>query len=124
MDEVNSDYHDEFLSLLQKEHLKYEPGEFNCYCNDGFTLLEILTERVSNMTYTEYIEENICKLLSMNHTGTMWNTDINHLAPVYVNGKVKIAPECAQLIGAGGNLEVPLLIERNNMFGLLLRVLI
>lgn len=101
-DEINMDYHDTFLSLLQKEQLKYEPGRFNCYCNDGFTLLEILTERVSGMSFTEYLEENICKPLSLDGTGTQWDMDRNRQVPIYVNGNIKIAPECAQLIGAGG----------------------
>ncbi len=101
-DEMNSDYHDRLLSLLQNEHLKSEPGEFNCYCNDGFTLLEILTERVSNMTFTEYLEENICKPLSLNNTGTMWNLDAKSQVPVYANGNVRLDPECGQALGAGG----------------------
>ena len=102
LDDLTEDYHDTFLSILQKEQLKYEPGEFNCYCNDGFTLLEILTERVSGMSFTEYLEENICRPLSLNGTGTPWNMDRNRLASIYVNGDVRMAPECAQLIGAGG----------------------
>ena len=101
-DEINSDYHDTFLTVLGKEQLKYEPGKFNCYCNDGFTLLEILTERVSGMTFTEYLAENICKPLSLDMTGTFWNMDKNRLVPIYVNGNVRMAPECVQLIGAGG----------------------
>jgi Beta-lactamase class C and other penicillin binding proteins len=56
-DEKSEEYHDTFLKNLQSENLKANPGEFNCYCNDGFTLLEIIVERVSGMSFTEYMEE-------------------------------------------------------------------
>ena len=91
-----------FLEKLSKEHLKTEPGACNCYCNDGFTLLEILVERVSGMSFTEYVEENICKPLSLGNTGSVWNMDMDRQAPIYINGNVKLEPECAAAIGAGG----------------------
>ncbi len=101
-DDKSEGYHDEFLKILGKEKLKYEPGTFNCYCNDGFTLLEILVERVSGMTFTEYIEKNICEPLSLSDTGSVWNMDTERQAPVYVNGSIKTASENLMLIGAGG----------------------
>jgi len=102
LDDESSDYHDAFLGILRKEGLKYEPGTCNCYCNDGFTLLEILVERVSGMTFTDYLEENVCKPLSLDETGTPWNMDADGLVPIYVSGNVKIAPERGSAIGAGG----------------------
>ena len=101
-DEENEDYHDAFLGILSKERLKHEPGEFNCYCNDGFTLLEILVERVSGLTFTDYLDHYVCKPLALKKTGTPWNVDANDLVPIYVNGNVKMAPERGQAIGAGG----------------------
>ena len=101
-DEADGEYHDSFLSILRKESLKYEPGAFNCYCNDGFTLLEILVERVSGMTFTEYLEENVCKPLSLEKTGTIWNMDANYLVPSYLNGDTLMAPERGSAVGAGG----------------------
>lgn len=100
--EESGDYHDAFLGILQKEGLKYEPGTCNCYCNDGFTLLEILVERVSGMTFTDYLKKNICKPLSLEKTGTPWNMDADGLVPIYVNGDVKMASERVSAIGAGG----------------------
>ena len=101
-DEAANDYHDGFLEHLKTQYLKADPGAFNCYCNDGFTLLEILVERLSGMNYTEYVEEYICKPLALDNTGTMWNMDINAQVPIYVNGNTRIAHECTQLLGAGG----------------------
>lgn len=102
-DDRSSEYHDSFLTILSKERLKNTPGEYNCYCNDGFTLLEMVVERVSNMTFTEYMEKNITAPLGLYHTGTMWNVpSFDHQAPSYIDGDIKTAPECVQLIGAGG----------------------
>ncbi|MCR5702417.1 MAG: beta-lactamase family protein [Lachnospiraceae bacterium] len=101
-DEKSTDYHDTFLSKLKKEHLKANPGEFNCYCNDGFTLLEILVERVKGKSFTDYLKENISKPLSLGDTGTMWDSDFDRQIPVYINEKEKLANQIPQLIGAGG----------------------
>ena len=100
--EARDDYHDGFLKHLASQQLKADPGAFNCYCNDGFTLLEILVERVSGKSFTEYLAEEICKPLSLEHTGTLWNMDLKDQAPVYISKNTKIAAECPQLIGAGG----------------------
>ncbi|MBO4337819.1 MAG: beta-lactamase family protein, partial [Lachnospiraceae bacterium] len=100
--ETGSDYHDGFLDHLKPQSLKADPGAFNCYCNDGFTLLEILTERVSGKTFTQYLTDNICRPLSLDHTGSLWNMDLCEQAPIYVSGNIRLAPECPQLIGAGG----------------------
>lgn len=100
--EKSEKYHDTFLKKLEGEKLKADPGAFNCYCNDGFTLLEIIVERVSGKTFTEYMEENICKPLSMENTGSIWNMDMDRQAPIYINGNVKLEPEYCTLVGAGG----------------------
>lgn len=47
------------LKNLENQRLKADPGEYAAYCNDGFTLLELLVERVSGMSYTDYVEKNI-----------------------------------------------------------------
>ena len=92
------------MKRLSKEHLKADPGEFNCYCNDGFTLLEIIVERVSGQSFTDYVDEYICKPLSVTETGSVWNMDMDRQAPIYINGNVRLGHEYCQLIGAGGIL--------------------
>ncbi|MBP3295402.1 MAG: beta-lactamase family protein, partial [Lachnospiraceae bacterium] len=101
-DEKSTDYHDTFLHKLSREHLKADPGAFNCYCNDGFTLLEILVERVSGLSFTEYLKENISTPLGLDHTGTLWDTDFDKQVPVYLRGNVKLTPAILQMIGTGG----------------------
>lgn len=102
-DDKSTDYHDSFLEILAKERLKYTPGEYNCYCNDGFSLLEILVERVSGMSFTQYLEKNITNPLGLDHTKTIWNVQsFDNQFPCYLDGKIRMKPECPQLIGSGG----------------------
>lgn len=102
-EERSSQYHDSFLEILANERLKYEPGEYNCYCNDGFTLLEILVEHVSKMSFTDYVKKNIAAPLGLEHTGTVWSMpNFDNQVPNYIDGYIKMAPECPQLIGTGG----------------------
>ena len=37
----------ETINTLARAHLKHDPGAMQVYCNDGFTLAEIIVERVS-----------------------------------------------------------------------------
>ena len=101
-DEKSTDYNKNFLEVLSKERLKAAPGEYNCYCNDGFTLLEILVERVSGMSFTEYMEENISLPLGLDNTGSMWNMETSNLARYYMNGNIRMTADVCQTIGAGG----------------------
>ncbi|NEU59322.1 serine hydrolase domain-containing protein [Paenibacillus sp. ALJ109b] len=62
--------HDTFLEQLANQNLKADPGEYSVYCNDGFTLAEILVERVSGMGFTAFIHKYITEPLDMKHTKT------------------------------------------------------
>lgn len=50
--------------------MKADPGAFSVYCNDGFTLAEILVERVSGMSFTEFLHQKFTEPLKLNHTIT------------------------------------------------------
>ncbi|MGG4106156.1 serine hydrolase domain-containing protein [Paenibacillus lautus] len=62
--------HDTFLDQLALQNLKADPGEYSVYCNDGFTLAEILVERVSGMGFTAFIHKYVTEPLDMKHTKT------------------------------------------------------
>ncbi|ONI46870.1 hypothetical protein AN644_02365 [Candidatus Epulonipiscium fishelsonii] len=47
--------HDTLLERLSTQRLKANPGEFSVYCNTGFAVAELLIEKVSGMTFTDYI---------------------------------------------------------------------
>lgn len=97
-------YNDRVLEILKTSRLKADPGSYYCYCNDGFTLLEIIIERVSGMSYTDYCLTNICEPLGLTSTGTMYSVDeMGRQIPVYMNG-ARLAPECCRILGSGGIL--------------------
>lgn len=70
-DDADTQAHDTLLADLATQTLKADPGAFSVYCNDGFTLAEIVIERVSGMSFTDFIHQEITGPLSMAHTKTM-----------------------------------------------------
>ncbi|MSS63265.1 serine hydrolase domain-containing protein [Velocimicrobium porci] len=95
--------HDEFLNILKKQRLKADPGAYSVYCNDGFTLAEIVVERVTNQSFTEYIQKNICKPLKLSNTKTPQDKfDKNKMATAYEGIDEAVPLENFNAIGAGG----------------------
>ena len=70
-DDADTQAHDTLLDDLATQTLKADPGAFSVYCNDGFTLAEIVIERVSGMSFTDFIHQEITGPLGMAHTKTM-----------------------------------------------------
>ena len=94
--------HDNSLKELAKQKLKGDPGEFSVYCNDGFTLAELVVEKVSGMSFSEFIKKNITEPLGMTNTKTPQDDfDRNRLARTFIN-KEETPIETLNLIGAGG----------------------
>lgn len=63
-------YHtpDQLLAYFINRTPYFEPGAQYSYCNSGFVTLGIIIEKVSGMTYGDFIEKNILKPLHMNDT--------------------------------------------------------
>lgn len=103
-DDNDTKNHDELLVKLQSENLKSNPGEFSVYCNNGFQLLEILIERVSGLSYSEFLETYISKPLHLTSTKTPRDSfDRGRLTKTYFPGMDQALPvENANLIGTGG----------------------
>ncbi len=54
----------------------YEPGSRFQYSGAGYTLLQLLVEEVSNMTFEKYLEQEILKPLSMSNSSFEARNDI------------------------------------------------
>lgn len=94
--------HDRFLKILSKQRLKAAPGAFSVYCNDGFTLAELLVERVSGLSFSEFISVYFTGPLSMKNTKTPADSfKTSSLAGIY-SDKTKLPYESFNAIGAGG----------------------
>lgn len=103
-DDNDTQNHDELLIRLQSENLKSDPGEYSVYCNDGFQLLEILVERVSGLSYSEFLEKYISNPLNLSATKTPLDEfDREKLAKTYYPTMNHALPvENANVLGAGG----------------------
>lgn len=104
-DENDTTAHDKLLEQLKTQRLKADPGKFFVYCNDGFTLAEILVERVSGQSFTEFIHDNITTPLKLDNTKTIRDDfDRSKLAKTYslLNPKKETPLEAVNIVGAGG----------------------
>ncbi len=96
--------HDALLDELKDQRLKADPGAFSVYCNDGFTLAEIVAERVSGKDFTTLLREMITEPLGLSNTKTPLDEfDRGRLAKAYKAGTDQELPaENINIIGAGG----------------------
>ncbi|UWD49526.1 serine hydrolase [Clostridioides difficile] len=96
--------HDNLLDNLKTQRLKAKPGAFSVYCNDGFSLAEILVERVSGMSFTNFLDKYINNPLNLQNTKTPENSfDNSKLAKAYVPYWEDAVPQDnLNSIGAGG----------------------
>lgn len=103
--EDNDTYaHDTLLRQLSEQTLKADPGAYSVYCNDGFTLAEILVEQVSGMDFTSYIHRYITEPLGMANTVTPLDTpDTAKMAGLYYPTYIGQLPnQTINMIGSGG----------------------
>lgn len=103
-DDADTFYHDHFLEKLAGETLKADPGAYSVYCNDGFLLAELVVERVSGKSFTDYLQEQIFTPLRLSHTRTpLQISDADAVAGAYLTkGGQKLPTEYLNSIGAGG----------------------
>jgi len=52
--------------------LKFEPGDHSEYSNIGYMVLGAVIEKITGMTYEDYIRQNILQPLGMNHTDFLY----------------------------------------------------
>lgn len=96
--------HDNLLRQLSNQQLKADPGAFSVYCNDGFTLAEIMVERVSGMSFTEFIHHRFTKPLKLNHTKTPQDNweNVKQAGLYFPTYQGQLPTESVNVIGTGG----------------------
>lgn len=104
LDDADTYYHDHFLEKLSSETLKADPGAYSVYCNDGFLLAELVVERVSGMSFTDYLQKNVFSPLALTHTRTpLQLSEADAPAGTYLEkGGEKLPTECLNSIATGG----------------------
>ncbi len=102
--DVNPNMHKYVLDTLAESYLKHAPGAMPIYCNDGFTLAEIIVEKVSGEKFVDFLARRVFKPLGMKYTGASIGeikakNSAEHYGPE--NGK-KYPLETVMVYGAGG----------------------
>ena len=95
----------QLIADLAHQRLKADPGEFSVYCNDGFALAELLVERVSGESFTDFVKASFTDPLGMTNTATPEsNFDRSRLARTYVDvaGGTEVIDALSGVIGSGG----------------------
>jgi D-alanyl-D-alanine carboxypeptidase len=78
----------DYAKLYGERGLEFEPGSKFRYSNYGFLLLGILIERVSGVSYYDYVRKHIHEPAGMNSTGSLPEADsVPRRAVGYVPGK-------------------------------------
>jgi CubicO group peptidase (beta-lactamase class C family) len=80
--------HGDYLKLYGSRALIHEPGKDFHYSNYGFVLLGAIIEKVSGMTYYDYVDTRIFKPAGMTSTASLpENADVPLRAVGYTNGQ-------------------------------------
>lgn len=94
---------DHLLEMLSKQKLKADPGTVAVYCNDGFSLAELLVEHVTGIDFTTYLHQNILSELNMTDTYTAAENFVTKkIARNYSATGKRYPREVFNCIGAGG----------------------
>lgn len=105
----NDKLQQETISTLARSHLKHNPGEMAPYCNDGFTLAEMIVERASGKKYIDFLKKRIFTPLGLKNTGLSVGEIKGKPVAAYYDAKTaKIYPlEVLSVLGAGALSSTP-----------------
>ncbi|WP_242859871.1 serine hydrolase [Clostridium drakei] len=80
------------INLFKDKPLYFKPGSKFEYSNSGYILLGYIVEKVSGMSYADYLQNNIFKPLNMNHTGMGYNGTIKNYNSNGYTGYLDVSP--------------------------------
>ncbi len=98
----DEDHQAVLLETLKDSFLKHDPGAMSIYCNDGFTLAEMIVEKVSGLKFLDFIEARVFEPLGMENTGASLGLAGGKAAEFYDGDGKKYPLEVVPVIGAGG----------------------
>jgi|GEM_PF-1418053 len=106
--DFNSTVYEDALENLSRSHLKAAPGAAAPYCNDGFTLAEMIVASFSGPDYSpndymDFLSERVFKPLSLSRTGrSVGQLDDQNIGGYYQADGKKVPREVVSTLGAGG----------------------
>lgn len=103
-DDADTSATDGLLEALSTQHLVADPGAYSVYCNDGFTLAELVVEAVSGMDFMDYVDRYILSPAGLEDTFAPGDEfDVSRLAKTYSGTDTRALPaDSLNAIGAGG----------------------
>lgn len=103
-DDADPSATDGLLEALSTQRLIADPGAYSVYCNDGFTLAELVVEAVSGMDFMDYVDRYILDPIGLDDTyAPGGDFDTARLAKTYSGNSTEALPvDSLNAIGAGG----------------------
>ncbi|WP_321806447.1 serine hydrolase domain-containing protein [Burkholderia sp. BCC1993] len=94
--------------VLANEHLNHPPGQFAVYCNDGFTIFELVVAAVTGLSFADFVQRDILAPLNMTNSGFLTSVPTSgQFALAYANG-TQYGQEFANPHATGGLSTTPL----------------
>ena len=102
--EADTSATDGLLESLSTQRLVADPGAYSVYCNDGFTLAELVVEAVSGLDFMDYVDKYILDPIGLDDTFAPGDDfDVSRLAKTYRGDDTRALPaDSLNAIGAGG----------------------
>ena len=101
-DDSSTQATDQLLERLAGQRLKAAPGAYSVYCNDGFTLAELVAEAVSGQELMDYVKTTFLNPAGLTHTYAPGD-EFGGQAPIYHAGDDRPLPmDCLGVVGTGG----------------------
>lgn len=80
------------IDLIKKKPLDSKPGENYSNSNSGYIVLTYIIEKVSGMSYDEYLKKNIFDPIGMSDTGDCFNNGTYTLDTIGYKGFLDLSP--------------------------------
>jgi CubicO group peptidase (beta-lactamase class C family) len=93
--------HQDYLPLFLNEPPVFPSGEKHLYNGAGYILLGLLVEKLSGLSYTEFVQENILKPVGMSRSGF---PALDDPAQEVAEGYIQIIAENEKVIGWKKNI--------------------
>ena len=97
----------DIINLINSSELEFEPGTNWDYCNTGYFILELLIEKLSDMSFADFMKEFIFQPLGMDDSGVYHDFHLieNKASGYYLNNYEIIPCEyvnMTMIFGCGG----------------------
>lgn len=100
--EPDASYTEQFMTYLAGTQLNGDPGKVSVYCNDCFTFGEILVEKVSGQSFSDYLNKHIFNKADMKNSSCNFKAGNTNIALKYNEDGSAAPVEYINSLGSGG----------------------